>query len=464
MSKSDPGVRRVAPAVWRYGLAVLSVAIATAVTFPLQGFGVRTSLYFPAVLLSTWIGGTGPGLLAVLLSILSINFFFVEPFFAFQFTARDIPHTVAFLFTALLISTWSSARKRAEDRLRGSEDALRKGRDELEEKVAARTADLSRSNEQLKEQASLLNLTHDTVFVRDMNDVITYWNRGAEEQYGWSSEEAVGRVTHELTQTSFSAPLEKINAELLATGRWEGELVHTRRDGSKVIVATRWALQRDQAHKPVAILETNNDITERKQAEENLRSSEAFLAQGQRISHTGSWSWNLSSGALEWSEEHFRIFGFDPETTKPSYELFLDTVHQEDRSFVAQALDEAVREKRGFDMEFRLALADGTVKHVHGVGQSVVTHSGELDHYIGTTVDISARKRAELLLAGEKHLLEMVATGDSLTVVLDALCRLVEELAPGALSSVLLLDPNGNKLRHGAAPSLPKAYTDAIDG
>ena len=126
----------------------------------------------------------------------------------------------------------------------------------------------------LREQANLLDLTHDTIFVRDMNDVIRYWNRGAEGLYGWTSREAVGQVTHALMQTIFPAPLETINAELLDRGRWEGELVHSTRDGSQVVVASRWSLQRDVDGRPVAILETNNDITERKRAEDGLRASE----------------------------------------------------------------------------------------------------------------------------------------------------------------------------------------------
>jgi PAS domain-containing protein len=125
MSKSDLGLRRVVPAVWRYGLSVLSVAIFIAVTIPLRGFGVRTSLFFPAVLLSTWFGGAGLGLLAVLLSTLSINFFFTEPPHQFQLGVQDIPHTVVFLFAALVISSWSTARKRAENRLRDSEQRWR---------------------------------------------------------------------------------------------------------------------------------------------------------------------------------------------------------------------------------------------------------------------------------------------------------------------------------------------------
>jgi PAS domain S-box-containing protein len=134
--------------------------------------------------------------------------------------------------------------------------------------------DLKRAEGALREQARLLDLTHDTVFVRDMNDVITYWNRGAEALYGWSGGEAVGKVSHQLTQTIFPAPLDQINEELLRTGRWEGELVHARRDGTRVVVASRWSLQRDQSGRPTAILETNNDVTEGKRAEAQLRHSE----------------------------------------------------------------------------------------------------------------------------------------------------------------------------------------------
>jgi PAS domain S-box-containing protein len=158
--------------------------------------------------------------------------------------------------------------------------------------VQQRTADLAHVNtvlqqenaerqqaeETLRERASLLDLTHDTVFVRDMHDVITYWNRGAAELYGWTSTEAIGRVTHQLTRTIFPAPLEAINEELLRTGRWEGELIHTRRDGTQLVVASRWALQLDEWGNAIAILETNNNITERKQAEEALRRERDLVA------------------------------------------------------------------------------------------------------------------------------------------------------------------------------------------
>jgi PAS domain S-box-containing protein len=113
-----------------------------------------------------------------------------------------------------------------------------------------------------------------------MHDVITYWNRGAEEFYGWTAAEVVGKVTtHKLLQTVFPAPLDEIDAELLRTDRWDGELVHTKADGTKVLVASRWSLQRDEQQRPLAILELNNNITERRQLEEKaLRAELAHLA------------------------------------------------------------------------------------------------------------------------------------------------------------------------------------------
>src|SRR5205809_667194 len=356
MSKSDLGLRRVAPAVWWYGLSILSVAICTALTFPLQYFGVRVPCFFPAVLLATWFGGTGSGLFAVLLSTLSINFFFTEPFFAFEFSVRDVPTTVAFLFSALVISSWSSARKRNENRLRKSESELRQARNELEAKVEERTAKLSRANEEL-----------------------------------------------------------------------------------------------------------HREIIERENAEQKLRHSEAFLTEGQRISHTGSWSWNVSSGKVAWSEEHFRIFGFDPDKTDPSFQLFLEKVHPEDRLFIERSLNEAVRQRTGFDIEFRIALADGSIKYVQEVGRPALGPSGEVDSYTGTTVDITQRKRGEALFAGEKRLLEMIATGVALEHILNVLCQIIEEYRSGTLASVLLLRPDGVHLESIAGPSLPKGWRQEME-
>jgi PAS domain S-box-containing protein len=244
----------------------------------------------------------------------------------------------------------------------------------------------------LRDQAGLLDLTHDTVFVRDMNDVIIYWNRGAEELFEWKAAEAVGRISHQLMQTIFSMPLEEITSELLRIGRWEGELVYTKKDGTKAIVASRWSVQRDARGRPVATFETNNDITERKQAEEALRRSDAYLTEAQRLSLTGSFGWKVSSGELFWSEESFRIFGYD-RSTKPSLELIVQRTHPTDIARVRQLIDSS-SDGKDWELEIQLLMPDCSIKSAHVVARAVRDESGSVE-FVGAIMDVSAAKRAE---------------------------------------------------------------------
>jgi|WetSurMetagenome_2_1015567.scaffolds.fasta_scaffold02555_4 PAS domain S-box-containing protein len=160
------------------------------------------------------------------------------------------------------------------------EEELRKSRDELEVRVQERTEELLKANEALLEQANLLDLAHDAILVRDLHDRVVYWNRGAEKTYGWTQDEARGQVTHDLLQTRFPQSPAEIKARLFAEGTWEGELHHTTRDGSPIIVTSRQAVQRNLDHDPTGVLEINRDITESKTIEKHLSRADRLSSLG----------------------------------------------------------------------------------------------------------------------------------------------------------------------------------------
>ena len=136
--------------------------------------------------------------------------------------------------------------------------------------------------------------------------------------------------------------------------------------------------------------------------DDEQRTGELFLEEGQKLSHTGSWMWNLVSGEIKWSREHFLILGADPDKDKPCTPLFWSRVHPEDRESLQKIVNQAVQDKRGFELEFRLVLPDGILKHVSGIGRPVLGDAGDLTAFIGTTMDITQRKRAEEELRKQK--------------------------------------------------------------
>jgi PAS domain S-box-containing protein len=263
MSKSEVSSRPVISPLLKYGLGLAAPCVALGVALLLARYGIYfiNSLFLFAIAIVSWFAGPGPAVLAVVVSGLARDYFFIEPLYSLEIRPSDIPNYIIFILFGLLITSFAAARRRVERE-------LREARDKLEIEVGERTR-----------QASLLNLTHDTIFVRDVDDMISYWNRGAQELYGWTANEALGKRAHDLLETIFPAPLEDINANLLRSGRWEGDLVHTRRDGAKLTVASRWALQRDEHGQPIAILETNNDITERNRAQQEIRKLNEELEQ-----------------------------------------------------------------------------------------------------------------------------------------------------------------------------------------
>src|SRR4029077_6106345 len=178
------------------------------------------------------------------------------------------------------------------------------------------------------------------------------------------------------------------------SGEIEGRL--RRFDG-----AYRWFLFRatpslDDNGRVVKWYGTNTDIEERKRVEQALKRSEAYLAEAQRLTHTGSCAIDGSSReTLYWSEEMFRLFGFDPQQGLPMWDQWLQRIHPEDRDKVKLAGDRTFLQKVDCDVEFRIVKPDGTLKQIHGIGHPVLSPNGALVQVIGTMVDITERKRAD---------------------------------------------------------------------
>src|SRR6202165_2049165 len=135
---------------------------------------------------------------------------------------------------------------------------------------------------------------------------------------------------------------------------------------------------------------------ERKRAEESLRQSEVYLAEAQRLSHTGSFGWKPSTGEINWSDETFRIFQYD-RATKPTVELVLQRVHPEDAAFVQQTIERASQDARDFDHEYRLVMPDGSIKYVHVVAHALSDESNGIE-FVGAVMDVTVGKQAEQAL------------------------------------------------------------------
>ena len=148
---------------------------------------------------------------------------------------------------------------------------------------------------------------------------------------------------------------------------------------------------------------------ERQQAERELRRSEAFLAEAQRLSHTGSWGWILSTGKVTWSEEQYRLLGFQPGAAEPAVDSFMTAVHEEDRARVRRILEDSTRAGRPYEMDYRVVLPDGSVRHLRTVGRPVPDGAGDVDEYIGTSTDITERVKADEALRQREQELRKTA-------------------------------------------------------
>lgn len=304
---------------------------------------------------------------------------------------------------------------------------------------------------QLREQAELLDIADDAIIVLNMDDRIVFWNHGAEERYGWTKDEACGRIGYELLNTEFPEPLGKIKAKLKREGRWEGELVQRKRSEEKVVVESRWALRRDHENRPIAIMEINNDITERKQAQIGLQKAKEDLevrvaartrelqSANERLMIELSRRKRIEDMLQKGAERYRNLFVNSPLgiyrvngdgrilMANPTlirmlgYSSFdeLTATRQKKRDYEPSYLRRKIKDRleregrvRGFETKWRKS--DKSIIFVRENAKAIRSSDGALLYYEGTVEDITEQKKAEEKIQSYQKQLRSLASDLSL--------------------------------------------------
>jgi len=252
------------------------------------------------------------------------------------------------------------------------------------------------------EKAHLLDLSSDAILMRDSSDRITYWSHGAEETYGYTAAEAYGRTPHELLRTEFPEPLECMMHCLRTTGRWKGELVHTRKDGEKIVVASRWALNTNTDGDSPSILESDSDITERRRSETKLRANQEWFQNIFRTAATGAALAGRDGRLQQCNPAFLNLLGFTQEELH--HMTLSDLLFSDDRHAFVQALDRAKSDDRPFEIETRCIRKDGGAVWTQQC-VSVLQNEGDTPaQFVALVTDITERKRSqERLRASEER-------------------------------------------------------------
>jgi PAS domain S-box-containing protein len=299
------------------------------------------------------------------------------------------------------LTALTATQRRTIDSLREAQAELETRLDERTSQLATRTVRFDQLFEQVPEGVVLL----------DADDRVVCINSEFTRLFGYAPDEATGHLLNDLVRP------EGVEDQASPTtvrmrhiqGRVSFDAVCRAKHGNLVHVSVL-GVPVDVALADVKGLAIYRDITDRVRAErarqqadearaaKARRKSEVFFSEGQRLSHTGSWAYIVATDELVWSEEHCRLLGYDPATTKPTLDLFWQRVHPEDLPGMQQDFARALQQKRGVDREFRVVLPDGTTKYLHGMDQAVVDETGRLIEFVGTTMDVSDRKQAEAAL------------------------------------------------------------------
>jgi PAS domain S-box-containing protein len=226
------------------------------------------------------------------------------------------------------------------------------------------------------------------IFVKDRRSRYLYANKEFKKAFH-VTDEIKGKTDDELFSAEQAAAFQAVDRQVLEAGvptKFEDVVLYE--DGQHTRIVQTFPLFNAEGE-IYAIGGVVTDITERKQAE-------AYLLEAQRLSQTGSWSWNPATGDIRyWSEECFRVLGFDPQAPPPRFETFFQRIHPEDQAHSRERLGKAISEKADFELDYRIVHPDKGVRDIHVVGHAVLDQSSDVREFVGTVIDITERKRAD---------------------------------------------------------------------
>jgi PAS domain S-box-containing protein len=445
MSKSRLLLRSELSAIPGYAIAVLSVVIAIVVADVLTNV-LHTepiaSTMLCAVIFTAWFG-FGPGLLAIVLSLLAIHYYLLPPINSFSskhniFAVQiaEVPRLVLFSITALFVTFVSMAQRIAREAARQAETKAARAEREI-------------------------RLVTDTipalVWSAFPDGAVEYLNQPWLTYTGLTLEQARGSGFIDAYHPEDRTSVRNLTSARITHASPANDLkIEARLRG--VDRKYRWFISRamalrNEAGNIIRWYGTSIDIEDRKRTEDDLRRSEAYLAEAQRLSVTGSFGWRVARGDVVWSEETYRIFGLD-RTVKPTMGLVLQYVHPDDRELVQHEVNRVAEGNHDFDVEHRLLMPNGLVKYLHVRSHRVKCESGD-EEIVGAVMDITAaRDSREALHAARAeltHVTRLTTLGEMGASIAHEVNQPLAGIVTNAEACLLWLDritPNLDKARH----------------
>ena len=435
-----PQHRPAALAVRGYAMAVLSVAgaivVAELLTRLFHAEAIVSSMLC-AVIFAAWLGGLGPALLAIALAALAFHYYLAPPANSFTWKndlsalgISEIPRLSLFLILSLVVALVISAQRRATE-------ILRRSREELQIAI----------KDQKRSEAALLRSQMYLTEAQRLSGTGSFgWNIASGEII-WSDQTFRIFECDRAIKPTVEFVLQRTHPEDRAAVR--DTIDHVSRDGRDFDLEHR-LLMPDGSVKHVHALARSardasggielfgavTDVTIARETERRLRRSEAYLAEAQRFSRTSSWAWDVRRREFAYrSAEQYRLFGLDPEKDAPSPQPFRDRIHPEDRRRVSEMTRWAVQEKADYEVDFRIALPDGSIRYVHSVGHPLIGNDGEVLELVGTHIDVTEQHHAKETL--RKAFDEIKKSEDRIRLVVDSIPSLVWRAGPDGIPDFL---------------------------